>query len=129
MCSKGLDFPSVDLSARIVEWLEVLRALGAEKVSVYILDVHPNIRKVNTILSVLLYVIIICYMKMLEHYRRSGYLEVTPLSLPEYQPNLPWLRHKYLEKHRDDTRMWQYELVSLNDCFYRKQLETRNHLL
>ena len=67
-------------------------------------------------------------MKVLEHYRSSGYLEATPLTLPEYQPNLPWLRHKYMEKHRSDTKMYQYEVISFNDCFYRKQLEASNYL-
>ena len=112
VCSKGLDFPTVDLSARIVEWLEVLRALGAEMVSIYTLDVHPNIQKV------------------LDHYSREGYLQVTPLSLPDYQPNLPWLRHKFMEKHRNKVASWQYELIALNDCFYRRSLRQHYwHLL
>ena len=47
VCVKGLDFPLDDLSVRMVEWLEILRALGADKIFLYNLDVHPNVRKVR----------------------------------------------------------------------------------
>ncbi len=39
VCVKGLDFPSEDISVRLVEWLELLRALGADKVFLYNLEV------------------------------------------------------------------------------------------
>ena len=32
MCVKGLDFPSEDISVRLVEWIEMLNILGADKV-------------------------------------------------------------------------------------------------
>ena len=32
VCVKGMDFPLDDLSVRMVEWLEVLKALGADKI-------------------------------------------------------------------------------------------------
>jgi hypothetical protein len=32
VCVKGLDFPDADLSVRLIEWLEVLSSLGANKV-------------------------------------------------------------------------------------------------
>ena len=46
VCVKGLDFPDEDISVRIVEWLEVLSSLGADKVFLYELEVHPNVTKV-----------------------------------------------------------------------------------
>ena len=46
VCVKGMDFPLDDLSVRMVEWLEVLKALGADKIFLYNLDVHPNVKKV-----------------------------------------------------------------------------------
>ena len=46
VCCKGLYFPTVDLSLRLVEWIEVQRALGADKISLYNLAVHPNMMKV-----------------------------------------------------------------------------------
>ena len=46
VCSKGLDFPSEDISVNLIEWIEISRALGASKIFLYQLDVHPNISKV-----------------------------------------------------------------------------------
>ena len=54
VCVKGLDFPEDDLSIRLTEWIEVLGALGADKIFLYNLEVHPNITKVR-----LLWIIII----------------------------------------------------------------------
>ena len=86
VCVKGLDFPMEDLSLRLVEWIEVLKALGAAKVFLYSLDVHPNVRRV------------------VEHYTSRGEVELIPLSLPEHQPNLPGLQHLYMRKHLDSKR-------------------------
>ena len=47
VCSKGLDFPVEDISMKLVEWIEISRALGAAKIFLYQLDVHPNIAKVR----------------------------------------------------------------------------------
>lgn len=46
VCVKGLDFLHEDLSVRLVEWIELLNLLGADKVFFYELQVHPNISKV-----------------------------------------------------------------------------------
>ena len=40
------DFPSEDISIKLVEWIEISRALGAAKIFLYKLDVHSNISKV-----------------------------------------------------------------------------------
>ena len=47
VCCKALYFPTVDLSLRLLEWIEVQRALGAEKISLYNLAVHPNIMQAD----------------------------------------------------------------------------------
>ena len=70
----------------IHSWLKVLKALGAAKVFLYSLDVHPNVRRV------------------VEHYTSRGEVELIPLSLPEHQPNLPGLQHLYMRKHLDSKR-------------------------
>ena len=49
VCSKGLDFPHHDISVRLVQWIEISRALGADKIFLYQLDLHPNIVKVMTV--------------------------------------------------------------------------------
>ena len=46
VCVKGLDFPTDDLSLRLVEWIELLHLLGADKIFLYDLEVHPNVTKV-----------------------------------------------------------------------------------
>ena len=50
VCVKGLDFPEDDLSIKLTEWIEVLGSLGADKIFLYNLEVHPNITKVRLLL-------------------------------------------------------------------------------
>ena len=99
VCVKGLDFPHDDLSIKLIEWFEVLTALGADKIFLYNLDVHPNITKV------------------LDYYSNQGVVDVRPLSLPGYQPNLETLQNMYLKNRRGHKRL--NELIPYNDCFYR----------
>lgn len=44
VCVKGLDFLHEDLSVRLVEWIELLHILGADKVFFYQLQVSSNTR-------------------------------------------------------------------------------------
>lgn len=99
VCVKGLDFLHEDLSVRLVEWIEMVRLMGADKVFFYELQVHPNITKV------------------LRHYQELGVVTVTPITLPGGQPNLPGLQHMYLKKKMTHKR--QMELIPYNDCLYR----------
>ena len=55
--------------------------------------------------------------QVLEHYSSLGLVDVTPISLPGYQPNLPVLQHMYLKSKRNNKR--QNELIPYNDCLYR----------
>ncbi|XP_040563465.1 uncharacterized protein [Lepeophtheirus salmonis] len=99
VCVKGLDFPSTDLSVRLVEWIETLHTLGADKVFLYNLEIHPNVTKV------------------LNYYVKKGLVDLTPISLPGYQPNMPHLQHLYLKSKLTNKR--QNELIPYNDCLYR----------
>ncbi|EFX71699.1 hypothetical protein DAPPUDRAFT_308784 [Daphnia pulex] len=99
VCVKGLDFLQVDLSVRLVEWIELLGLLGADKIFLYELEVHPNISRV------------------LKYYQKMGRVDLTPISLPGDQPNLPGLRHLYLKSKIINKR--QNELIPYNDCLYR----------
>ncbi|GLV36768.1 uncharacterized protein CBL_02397 [Carabus blaptoides fortunei] len=99
VCVKGLDFLHEDLSVRLVEWIELLGLLGADKIFFYELQVHPNISKV------------------LKHYEQSGQVQVTPISLAGGQPNIPAFQHLYLTKKTNHKR--QNELIPYNDCFYK----------
>ena len=49
VCSKGLSLRS-DSSLRLVEWVEVLRSLGADTILLYTYHIHPNVAKVMTFL-------------------------------------------------------------------------------
>lgn len=99
VCVKGLDFLFEDISVRLVEWIEMLNILGAKKIFLYELEVHPNISKV------------------LSYYVKQGLVELTPLTLPGKQPNLPGFRHLYLKSKLVNKR--QNELIPYNDCLYR----------
>ena len=50
MCSKGLSLRS-DSSLRLVEWVEVLRSLGADTILLYTYQIHHNVAKVMTTAS------------------------------------------------------------------------------
>ncbi|XP_014227498.1 uncharacterized protein LOC106652859 [Trichogramma pretiosum] len=103
VCVKGLDFLHDDLSVRMVEWIELLNLLGADKIFFYELQVHPNVSKV------------------LQHYERLGRVHVTPLTLPGHQPNVPGFQHLYLTKKTNHKR--QNELIPYNDCLYKHMYE------
>jgi hypothetical protein len=47
-------------------------------VFLYELEVHPNVTKV------------------LKYYEEKGLVDLTPITLPGYQPNMPFLQHLYL---------------------------------
>ena len=105
VCVKGLDLLNEDLSVRLVEWIELVRHLGADKIFLYELEVHPNITKV------------------LDYYQKKGFVEVTPITLPGYQPNIPGLTHLYLSKNLVNKR--QNELIPYNDCLYKNMYKYR----
>ena len=46
VCSKSLSHMD-DHSMKFIEWIELIRALGADKIMLSVLAVHPNIKKVN----------------------------------------------------------------------------------
>jgi hypothetical protein len=39
-------FSTIDLSVRLIEWLEILKILGADKIYFYKLGAHENVEKV-----------------------------------------------------------------------------------
>lgn len=103
VCVKGLDFLHEDLSVRLIEWIELISLLGADKIYFYELQVHPNVTKV------------------LQHYQGLGRVHVTPLTLPGGQPNVPAFQHMYLTKKTNHKR--QNELIPYNDCLYKHMYE------
>ncbi|KAJ3651685.1 hypothetical protein Zmor_017708 [Zophobas morio] len=98
VCVKGLFFPFVDKSTRLVEWIELISLLGAEKIHFYKYSVHPNIQKI------------------LDYYVKKGLTEVTPFSLVG-DFSQPFLQGHFLEYMVSHRRL--QEVVSYNDCFYK----------
>ncbi|XP_076254323.1 uncharacterized protein LOC143192711 isoform X2 [Rhynchophorus ferrugineus] len=108
VCVKGLDF-SEDLSVRVVEWLELVKLLGADKVFFYELNIHKNTSKV------------------LQYYQQLGQVEVTPMTTAGYTPNEPLLRRYFLKNRVFSKR--HNELIPYNDCFYRHMYEYKYIIL
>ena len=48
VCSKALSQPG-DVSMRFIEWIELLRAQGVNKIFLSVLAVHPNVNKVRVL--------------------------------------------------------------------------------
>ena len=59
------------------------------------------------------------FLQVLDHYTKSGLVDVKSLTLPGTQPNFPGLQHLYMETRRRDIQLMQFETISLNDCLYR----------
>ena len=99
VCVKGLAFTNEDRSVRLIEWFELLRLVGADKIFLYNLGVHPNISKV------------------LNYYETKGYIDVRPISLPGGQPNIQPLQQLYLQYVLYNQLFT--EMIHYNDCLYR----------
>ena len=55
--------------------------------------------------------------KVLDYYSSLGVVDVTMVSLPGFQPNMPGLQHIYLRNKLTDKR--RNEMIPYNDCLYR----------
>lgn len=99
VCVKGLDYPYQDTSHRLVEYIETMRSLGASKILMYQLQVHPNTSKV------------------LKYYEQTGFLEYLPMSLSSRVSSLPNYRH--LEMAENPYAYMLHEVIPYNDCLYR----------
>lgn len=103
VCVKQLDFFYNDMSVILIEWLELLFSMGVEKVHIYNLIAHDNI------------------IKVLRYYEKLRKVELSPISLPGYQPNIPSFYHKYLYDNMASKNF--LEVMLFNDCFYRNMYE------
>ena len=77
VCSKGHTFPDMDKSVNIIEWIEVLRSLGAD-VFIYHYEMHPNISKV------------------LDYYSSRDLVDVTEVTIPGTDFNSPFVQFSIL---------------------------------
>ena len=98
VCVKGLDMPD-DLSVRLAEWIELVIAMGADKIFLYSYEVHPKVAR------------------LVEEYAKEGKIDLRIISLPGPQPNLPGLQHLYIQRWLQRKRF--NELIPYNDCLNR----------
>lgn len=94
VCVKQYDFED-DKTKLLIEWIEINSLLGADKIFMYVVKLHPNM------------------MKVLEYYETRGIVEVTKLTYPEGLPN----------RNESLTQFLQNDLIPLNDCFYKHMNE------
>ena len=88
-----------DKSVSLIEWLEMLRILGANKVYIYTFYIHPNISKV------------------LDYYSDLGFVEVTRMSAIGGKSQDGGLFYWYNQNdYYFDSRN---EKVDYNDCFFK----------
>lgn len=99
VCSTGLFNPYRDNSVRLVEWLELLRLLGAEHVTLPTFGIHPNATRV------------------LRHYEAEGFVSAPGISLIRGEPALPHFTYEAIKAWYSNHCV--NELIPLNDCFYR----------
>ena len=128
VCSKSLSHPG-DVSMRFIEWIELLRAQGVDKIFLSVLAVHPNVNKVRLLTlveahnspqndSILLF-------KVFRYYEALGVLEIRKTTLAGSQPNHPILTNMFIYQEKPPNDSYPYEHIigneglSVNDCFLR----------
>lgn len=99
VCMKQLNFLHQDMSLILVEWLEVLFSMGVEKVHIYNMTAHPNM------------------LKVLQYYEEQGKVELRPITLPGFQPNIINFYDSYFKDNLQKQVL--FETILFNDCFYR----------
>ncbi|XP_011177016.2 uncharacterized protein LOC105208720 [Zeugodacus cucurbitae] len=99
VCSTGLFNPYRDNSVRLVEWLELLRLLGAEHVMLPTFGIHPNATKV------------------LRYYEAEGFVSAPGISFARGEPSLPHIAFEMIKASLGNHRV--NELIPLNDCLCR----------
>ena len=78
VCVVGLSFIQESWTKRLIEWIELLSILGADKIFFYELEVHPDISRVLT------------------YYLEKGIVDLTKITLPGNQPNKIFEQHGFL---------------------------------
>ena len=92
---KGLDFGGIDISLRLVEWIELIHLLGASKIYFYLLNVTENT------------------LRVLHYYQKTNIVDVITTTYP---PTFPSSYHDYSQENIASRRY--FELMTYNDCFY-----------
>ncbi|XP_069939105.1 uncharacterized protein [Cherax quadricarinatus] len=105
VCGPALYYYQQDFSSRVVEWLELLKAMDIARVFLYETEVHPNLQKV------------------LRYYETSGFLEVTRYHYPPPYDNDPNTRRLWTNLNRHE--MFAQENIYFSDCLLRHMHQHR----
>jgi len=105
ICVKGHTFPESDMSIRLVEWIEVMKAFGAYPV-LYYFHMHPNI------------------IKVLDYYSNVGTIDAYSMTVPDSDFNLPYLQTQHLIRNYNIPSWIAWKLningwLHYQDCLYR----------
>ncbi|CAH0564511.1 unnamed protein product [Brassicogethes aeneus] len=106
VCVKPLNFKE-DISKRLIQWIEINRILGAEKIELYIGKLDDRVKKTlkwypNTIAT-------------------KQFSEITNNEQNDTHPTYNEKSEAYVKN------LWQkrrYEIIAYNDCFYRNLMST-----
>nr|XP_046920666.1 uncharacterized protein LOC124500617 [Dermatophagoides farinae] len=99
VCVHAFRYRTYDFSVRLVEWLEMIRLLGASKIYFYVYDATESVYRV------------------LRHYAYEGLIEWRRLTFPGWQPNIESMYQYYYEQL--GGKFWPQEMLEQNECFYR----------
>jgi hypothetical protein len=92
VCTKQYTLPNRESAMMFLEWIEMIKILGAEKMYFYVANVHPDV------------------MKVAKYYESTGFVDIkmfydpSPYNFPDYTKSCV-----------------QMEYVTTNDCFYRNR--------
>jgi hypothetical protein len=93
VCLKDMIFKD-DISDRLIEWVEIVKLLKAEKIVVYVTDILPQV------------------LRVLKFYESQGFVDINFMKYPKMTTeNLTLVQHH------------QNEMVPYQDCFYKNYNE------
>ncbi len=91
------------VALRLVEWIELQKLLGFEKIFYYVYSVMPSIEAV------------------LRHYEALGLVEIRPFSVTADHPNSPRWRDAFVGWKRG---VWvHFQMVARHDCIFRNMYD------
>ncbi len=100
VCTRGMMFRRAGpMVTRVIEWIELLRILGVEKIFLYYYDVEEYL------------------MKALRHYEARGMVDLTQISLSGHRASDSLLQE--LTWKNDVMAQWAHDRIMYADCFYR----------
>ena len=99
--------PDLDSSTRLAEWIEIIRILGADKIDIYVISVHPKVEK------------------LLKRYEELGTVSIRKISAWDGSSDKDCQKRFYLRNGTKFNHNRHPEHIALNDCFFRNMYDFR----